>query len=105
MTAPPSSEAEASDPVRVLIGVGSVCLGHALLVLLVMIATTLGLSVDGSILVIGGMQLLYVGPMMVLSWRRGARSYFWSVVGTAAITLLLNGGCWGLVIYSFDGVH
>ena len=85
-------------------GAGSVFLGHALLVLLVMVITTAGINAASSILVIGATQALYVVPMMVLSWRRGARPYFWGVVCAAAITLLLNAACWWLIVESLDGV-
>jgi hypothetical protein len=86
-------------------GAGAVFLGHAVLVLLVMITTTLGIAAGtrSPILVIGGTQLLYVVPLLVISWRRGFRSFFWGALGAAAITLLLNGGCWGLLNQVFQG--
>ena len=92
------------DPVQTLMGVGSVFLGHALLVLLVMVITTAGVDAASAILVIGAAQVVYVVPLMGLSWRRGARRFFWGVMGGALVTLMLNGACWWLVVHSLEGL-
>ena len=86
-------------------GAGAVFLGHALMVLLTMVITMAGFGAELLILVIGATQWLYVGPMMVIAWRRDARGFFWGALGAAAVTILLNGGGWGLITYSLSGIH
>lgn len=103
--AAPQEPVPRRDPTQPLMGAGAVFLGHALMVLLTMVITMARPGGETLILVIGATQWLYVGPMMVAAWRRGARGFFWGALGAAAVTILLNGGCWGLVTYSLDGIH
>ena len=103
--AAPQEPATLRDPTQPLMGAGAVFLGHALTVLFTMVITMAKSGAEVLILVIGATQWLYVGPMMVVAWRRDARGFFWGALGAAAVTILLNGGCWGLVTYSLDGIH
>lgn len=97
-----------TDPVDVLVGAGAVFLGHAALVLLTMVGgVVLASAADTltvAIFVIGGSQLLYVAPLLAWSWRTGRKAFFWGVLGAAAVTLLLNGGCWGFVGANLSGI-
>lgn len=97
------------DPTQPLMGAGAVFLGHALMVLLtmviMMVITTAELGAERLILVIGASQWLYVGPMLVVAWRRHARGFFWGVLAAAAATMLLNGGSWKLVTYWLSGIQ
>jgi hypothetical protein len=104
-----SPEGTPLDPVQGVVGAGAVFLGHASLVLIAMIAGVLdneelGGMATGIILLVGVSQVAYVGPLLWWSWRSGRRAFFWGALAAAAVTLLLNGGCWGIVSTSFSGV-
>jgi|GEM_PF-4934507 len=96
------------DPVHTLVGAGAVFLGHAALVLLAMVAGTVSTGSSDTfamaIFAIGVAQLIYVLPMMAISWNSGRKPFFWGVLGGAAVTLLLNGGCWGFVMTNLSGI-
>ena len=95
------AEGGPGDPVEVLLGAGQVFLGHTALILVAMVLQ-LTVAGDGDwttalFLMIGVSQLVYVVPILALAWTRDRRQRFWGAVGAAAVTLLLNGGCWGMV--------
>lgn len=93
------------DPVLLLMGAGAVCLGHAGLVLSAMV---LGMAFDSDlatgILLIGVVQVVHVLPLLIWSRRTRRMPFFWGVLGAAALTALLNGGCWGVVLHSMSGI-
>ena len=107
MSEPPLlPDAPGDAPVQVLIGSGAVFLGHTLMVLCCLLVGV-AFATDhaaGPIFAIGVSQLLYVVPLLWLARKRGRHGLFWGALGAAALTLLLNGGCWGIVLDSFSGI-
>ncbi len=51
-------------------------------------------------LAIGGLQLVYVVPLLLVAWRRGFGPFAYGIVACAALTFMLNAACWGLLSLS-----
>ena len=51
------------------------------------------------LLLIGVSQLLYVGPVALVLWRKHKRGMLQGLAIGAAVTLALNASCWGLLVF------
>ena len=62
---------------------------------------------DGPMLlvVIGLVQLLYLIPAWIILRVKGQKRTALGIVICAAITFLLNAGCWGLIAVMFQNLH
>jgi hypothetical protein len=83
-------------------GTGLGVLGHLVLLQIVRLApggsrSEIITTAFGALLVIGVSQLVYMLPMWAIALRLGKRRMARGLVLVAALTLLLNVGCWGIV--------
>jgi hypothetical protein len=60
-------------------------------------SSPLGSLAIGFALAIGLTQFHYLGPAIVIAWRRGRRSFAKGLMIGAALTFIISGACWALV--------
>ena len=56
-------------------------------------------------MIVGLVQLVYLGPAYVILRMQGQRRTALGVLILAALTFLLNAGCWGVVAIMFQNLH
>ena len=89
------------SPVDAVLGFAAVLAGHAALGMVASavnsVATTEVGLVAMAVLFLGVVQLVYVLPLAIWSWRSGRRPFTWGTIAAAALTALCNGACWAVV--------